>query len=146
MENLDPENIEAFAKLAWQAVQSGNAWLILSFALVLAVYLVRKFLGTKVPFLQTQAGGAILTLVGSFAGAAGSALMAGQTMSPVLALAAFKVAFAASGGWTLVKHLLTLIKSADAAKIKAEAEAAGKEAAAKVVPQSLRDALKDDTK
>ncbi len=146
METLDPENLEVFAKLAWQAVQTGNAWLILSFALVLVVWGVRKFLGPKVPFLQTQAGGAILTLVGSFAGAAGSALMAGQAMSPVLALAAFKVAFAASGGWTLVKHLLTLIKSADAAKIKAEAEAAGKEAAAKVVPQSLRDALKDDTK
>lgn len=146
MDTLTPDNLEVFAQLAWKAVQTGNAWLIFSFALVLVVYLVRKFLGPRVPFLQTQAGGAILTLVGSFAGATGSALMAGQAMNPALALAAFKVAFTASGGWTLVKHLMTLIKTADAEKIKAEAEAAGKEAAAKTVPQSLRDAFKDGTK
>lgn len=124
MEALNPENLEVFAKLALDAARSGNAWMLISLALILAVYLVRKFLGPKVPFLQTQGGGALLNLVMAFAGALASTLLAGQTMSPLLALAAFKVAFAAAGGWTLVKHLLSLIR-VDPVAIKAEAEAAG---------------------
>lgn len=146
MEALDPENLEAFAKLALDAARSGNAWMLISLALILAVYLVRKFLGPKVPFLRTQGGGAILNLVMAFAGALASTLLAGQTMSPLLALAAFKVAFTAAGGWTLVKHLLSLVR-VDPEAIKAAAEAEGVKAkdaavaAGKVL--SIEEALKE---
>jgi hypothetical protein len=119
---LNPENLEAFAKLAFEAAKTGNAWMLVSLGLILAVYLVRKFLGPKVPFLQTQAGGAILNLVMAFAGAIASALIAGQSMNPLLAVAAFKVAFTAAGGFTLVKHLLTLFKGKNPEQIKAAGE------------------------
>ena len=142
---LNPENLEAFAKLAFEAAKTGNAWMVISLALIAAVFLVRKFLGPKVPFLQTQAGGAILNLVLAFAGAVASALMAGQSMNPVLALAAFKVAFTAAGGFTLVKHLLTLFKGKNPEQIKAEAAAegvkAGEAAVAKGEILSVKDVL-----
>lgn len=143
---LNPENLELFAGLAVDAVKSGNGWLILSVALVAVVWAARKFLGDKVPFLKTQAGGALLTLVASFAGALATVLTSGSPMSWVIALGAFKVAFTAAGGWTLVKHLLTLLQGKDPATIKAGAEAAGAKAVESAVNdgtvQSVEDVLK----
>lgn len=122
---LNPENLEAFAKLAFESAKTGNAWMLVSLSLIGSVALVRKFLGPKIPFLQTQAGGAILNLVMAMGGATATALMSGQPMSPELALTAFKVAFSAAGGFTLVKHLLTLFKGRDPVQIKADAAAEG---------------------
>lgn len=146
MEALNPENLEVFAKLLFEAAKSGNAWLLISLALIGGVYLVRRFLGGKVPFLKSQAGGALLNLVMAFAGAIASALLAGQSMSPVVALAAFKIAFAAAGGWTIVKHLLTLLKGKDPEAIKAESEAAGKDAVAGAKVMSIKEAIEKEPK
>ncbi len=134
MDQLNPENV--------QASLAHNAWLFASLALVGVVFLARKFLTAKVPFLGTQAGGAILTIATSFAGAAGTALLTGQPMSWLLALAAAKVAFTAAGGWTLVSHLFTLLQTGDPVTIKADAAAAGAKAADASTPKTLEDIAK----
>lgn len=144
LSTVSPDNIEQFVNLVFDAIKGGNWWLLVALGLVLVVWLVRKLLGPKVPWLQTQAGGAILNLVISFGGALATVLVTGQPMGWLVALGALKVAFTAAGGWTLVKHLLTLLGGADAAAIKADAEKAGEAAAAKAPVLSITDAVKGE--
>lgn len=142
---LNPENLSAFANLLVQAAKDRNAFLVLALALIAAVYLVRRFIAKKVPFFGTQAGGAVLTMMSSFAGALASSLLAGQAFSPMLALAALKIGFSAAGGWTLVKHFLTFWKGSDPAQIKQAAEEAGAAAAAAAKPLTVEEIVAGGT-
>lgn len=95
------------ARPVYEAVMSGQWYLAAALALVLAVALVRRYAGPKVPFLHSDAGGALLALVGSYGGAVATALAAGgAVMSPHLAWVALTVAIAAAGGYSLIKKLL----------------------------------------
>src|SRR5574343_597485 len=106
---VDPENFESLLKLALEAVQGRNWVLLAGIALIVAVAVARKLFGSRVPFLQTDAGGAVTVLVLSFLGAGVSALAQGQTLDGQLILEAFKVAFVAAGGFNLVKKLLPAV-------------------------------------
>lgn len=121
----DPSNIEAFARAIFDAVTSKNYALVAALAVVALVYLARKYAGPKVPFLQTDKGGVLLSLATSFAGALATALFAGGPISLALVSQALIVAFTASGGWSMIRKLFF---TDDAAKAKALAEAAGKAA------------------
>lgn len=139
MDALNPENFELFAKLLMEAAKSKNGFMLLALALILAVFLTRKFLASRVPFLGTKAGGALLVFVQAFAGAVATALTAGEPMSWPLALMALKVALTGAGGWTLLKDVFSLLKSKTADDAKAAATEAGAKAAGDVKHESLTD-------
>lgn len=100
------EEITALVKPVYEAIMSGNYTLAAAMALVLAVAVLRKYGAKRWPFLASDAGGSLLALLGSFGGAVGTALMAGAAISGGLLWSAAGIAFAASGGYTLVKRLL----------------------------------------
>lgn len=129
----NPETLQALLALAVEGAKTGNAWLLIALAVVALVFVARKFLGPKIPFFATKAGGALLTLLSSFGGAVTAALASGQKMTPILALGAFKIAFAAAGGWTIVKHLFTLFQGTDPAQIKTDAMLKGVEAGTEAI-------------
>jgi hypothetical protein len=87
----------------YQAVTSGNWFLLAAFALVAAVFGARKFLTPRVPFFASDSGGVLLTFLGALGGGLATALAAGENMSWVLALASAKVAFVAMGGYSALK-------------------------------------------
>lgn len=130
---LNPENIEAFAKIAIEAVASKNYMLLAALGVIAAVYLARKLLGSRFPILKTPRAGAILVLLTSIAGAVATALLAGQSIGLALLLQALAVGLSAAGGFRLVKVLITNEAEVEAAK--AAAKAAG-EAAAKSAPSA----------
>lgn len=100
------ESLIALAKPVIDALLSGNPGLAAALALVLAAAVARRYGSKRFPFLATDAGGALLVLVGSFGGAAATALTGGAAVSLGLAWKALLVAFAASGGYATVKRLL----------------------------------------
>jgi hypothetical protein len=87
------------------AVKGGQGFLAAALVLVLCVSLARRYAGSRFPWIMSDVGGALLTLLGAFGGAAATALMAGTAPSIGLAVTAFGVAFAASGGYSMVKRL-----------------------------------------
>jgi hypothetical protein len=74
--------------------------------LVLAVALARRYLGPRWPFLHTDAGSAVLVLLGSFGGALVTALSGGTPLTPTIAETAAGVAVIAAGGYGMLKNLL----------------------------------------
>jgi hypothetical protein len=106
------ESLLELAKPVLDALRAGQYPLGAVLALVFAVALARKYghklpyVGGKVgPFLKTDHGGALLTLLGSFGGAFATALAAGAAPSLALAWTALGVAVAAAGGYSLIKKL-----------------------------------------
>jgi hypothetical protein len=95
------------ARPVYEAVLHGQWYLAAALALVLVVALVRRYAGPRVPFLHSDAGGALLALVGSYGGAVATALAAGGAVfSAHLAWVALTVAIAAAGGYSLIKKLI----------------------------------------
>src|SRR5690606_26496540 len=94
------------AKPVLDAILAGNPGLASALALVFVAAAARRYGGKYVPFLKTDAGGALTVLVGAFGGAAAAALYAGGGWSLGLAWSAFQVAAATAGGYSLVKRLL----------------------------------------
>lgn len=99
-------SILELAKPVLDAVLAGNPGLAAALALVLVAAAARRYGGARIPWLKTDAGGAAMVLVGAFGGAAASALYAGGGWSLSMAWAAFQIAAATSGGYSLVKRLL----------------------------------------
>ncbi len=147
MDALNPDNLQAFAKFLLDAVQTRNYGLLMAAALSGVVYLLRKYAAAKWPFLQTQAGGGLLLLGTSLAGALLTTFAAGATVTAPLLLAALSTAFWAAGGWTLASHLLMPLAQkflpgifkGDAPAIEAAASAAGAAAADATTPQTAAD-------
>lgn len=102
----DAGSLLDLAKPILAAVMSGQWWLGAATALVFAVAVARRYLVERIPFLASDAGGAVLTLVGSFGGAVATALAAGGAVSLGLMWTALGVAAMAAGGYSLVKKLL----------------------------------------
>lgn len=96
----------SLAKQIFDAIMSGQWALVAALALILVVFVLRKFVAPKVPFLASDAGGAILVLATSIFGAFGNALAAGQPLSFALAVKALQIGFAAAGGWAVLKKAL----------------------------------------
>lgn len=106
-------------KPALEAVKAGQGILAACLLLVFAVAVARRYGAKRFPFLASDAGGALLTLLGSFGGALGTALMAGTAPSLGLATTALGVAFAASGGYSMIKRLVVPTLRALQAKLPA---------------------------
>jgi hypothetical protein len=103
----DPEQTGTFLKLLLDAVSSRNWPLLAALVVVLAVYLVRRFATSRIPWLGTDRGGAVLVLVTSLAGAVATAQAGGAGLSLPLLVEALSVALSAAGGFNLAKKLLT---------------------------------------
>lgn len=88
------------------AFRAGQSSLAAMLALVLLAAVASKYGAKKIPFLSTGAGKALIVLVGSFGGAAASALVGGATMSLAIAMTALMVAVKAAGGYSLIKSLI----------------------------------------
>lgn len=88
------------------AAKAGQGVLAACLLLVFGVAAARRYGAKRWPWLAGDAGGAALTLVGSFAGALATALAAGTGFSFALAASALGIAFTASGGYSMVKRLL----------------------------------------
>lgn len=102
----DAESLIDLARPVLAAVKSGQGYAAAALALVLMTALARRFGAKRWPWLNSDAGGSLLTLVGSFGGAVATALAAGSLPTLGLAWTAFGVAVAASGGYTMVKRLI----------------------------------------
>lgn len=150
MENISPDNIEAFIKLFGQAAATKNVPYIIVLSLIAIVFVLRKFVLAKVPFFQSKLGGVLLVVVTSLLGALATSLAAGTAFSGPLLLAALNAAVLAGGGWKmLIEPIIDLVlKRPDPALIKAEAEKAGQDAAVKADPGNIVDFInkKDEPK
>lgn len=89
-----------------EAFTSGQYLYAGMLALVLVVALTKKYLGPRVPFLHTDVGGSLMTLVGSFAGALATTLAGGAMVNFAMVKAASLIAIGAAGGYSLIKRLL----------------------------------------
>ena len=94
----------------WDAATGGQWWLAASLGLVVAVALVKRYAPTGKfrDFVNSNMGASVMLLVGSFGGAVATGLMMAGTkaMSMAIIVPALKVAFAAAGGYALVKNLV----------------------------------------
>lgn len=128
-----PENLAEFVKLVTAAAAARNWAMVAAFALVAAVWALRKFGAPKAPFFATPEGGAVLNLATSFSGAFLTALVAGTPFSWGLLLSAFQVSLLAAGGWGLASSLLfpLLLKIPLLANVFGRGSAAEAEARAK---------------
>ena len=106
----DGESLFDMARPLLDAVMHGQYWLGASLALVLAVTAFKQLApaGKLQDFAHSDAGGAILVLLGSLGGALATALIASGTNAVSMALlwAALKVALGAAGGYSLIKKLV----------------------------------------
>lgn len=93
------------AKPVYEAALGGQWALAAASALILGVAVVRKF-GDEWSWVNKDWGASLLVLLGSFGGAAATALAGGATISFALVWEALQVAVAASGGYSLIKKLL----------------------------------------
>ncbi len=104
-----PDQLDLFFKLVLGAATAGKWAQLAALALVAVVWALRKFIAPKMPFFGTGEGGAVLTVLTSFAGAFATTLLAGAAFSWPLVWSSLQVAFLAAGGWSLAKHLLPLL-------------------------------------
>ncbi len=88
------------------AVMRGQWAFAAAAALVLLVTAARRYGSKRFPFLASDLGGVVLTLLGSFGGALATAFAAGSAPSWALAFMAVKVATAAAGGYAMLKKSL----------------------------------------
>lgn len=94
------------ARELFAAVMGGQWALVAALALVATVFVLRKYVSPKVPFLASDAGGVLLAFVGSAAGGMATAFAAGQPFTWALLLKVVQVAFLAMGGFAALKKFL----------------------------------------
>lgn len=109
---VDPENqgLLDLARPAFDAIMAGHYIAGAALAVVLSVTCVKQYAPGKFGALaNTDAGGALCTLVISFAGGVAMATAAGHGwggLSTALVLTSGKVALMAAGSYTLIKRLV----------------------------------------
>lgn len=128
----EPSDMEAFARLAFEAVTQRNWALVAALAVIAIVYVLRRFGGTRFPFLRTDRGGALLVLLVALAGAVGNVLLAGTPFTVAVLVHVLVVALSAAGGFNLLKKLLFGDAVVEAQQI---ATTTGQAAAATVSPR-----------
>ena len=99
------DTLEEIARSVVETFSSGQYGEAAILAVVLGVSAFRKFLAPRFPFWASDVGGGLLVLVIAFGTTLTASLSAGESLSLGLLWTAFKVAGAASGGYTLVKRL-----------------------------------------
>ena len=104
--HAEPEALLDLAKPVLAAVMSGQYAYAAALALVFAVAAARRYGGARVPFLRSDAGGALLAVGGAFAGALATSIAASGAISIGLLWSALGVAVAAGGGYSLIKRLI----------------------------------------
>lgn len=78
-------------------------------ALVLLVALARRYGSSRLPFLASEAGAALLLLLGSFGATAGAMAAGPEVMlSMAMVWVALKIAFLAAGGYAALKALIVV--------------------------------------
>jgi hypothetical protein len=82
--------------------------------LVGAVWLLRGLIAPRVKWFGSKLGGWVLSFLTAVALAAGTALMAGGSVSVGLLMSAVSAAFVAAGGWEGVSDLLAAKEAAKA--------------------------------
>lgn len=100
------DSFEAVAKLLWDAVTSGNYWAIAAALMCAAVFVARRALVKRIPWLGSDRGGVALALVGGTAFGVAVGLVGGAPMGVAAVMSAFKVALAAAGGFTALRKLV----------------------------------------
>lgn len=128
----DPDaGVAGFAAAIYQAFAAKNWAVLIALGLVGLVSLARHYGGKVWPFLGTDRGGALLSLVGGLGIAVFTAATAAGTHTVLQVLGtALLMTITASGTYVLVKKLLFPSGSEQAQEIKA-AEPAAEAAAAK---------------
>jgi hypothetical protein len=88
----------------------GGEWLpAFGAALMLLVFLTRAVLSKRYKWFESKLGGSVLAFGISLVMAAGTALLAGQSITLGLAATAMGVAWAAGGGWENFKDILNYL-------------------------------------
>lgn len=96
------------AKAVYDAFAGGHWALGAALSLVVGVALMRKYLGSSWQWLHTDAGSAATVLAGSFGASLASSLAGGGPLTLSLAWSAACIAFAAAGGYAMLKKLVVI--------------------------------------
>ena len=116
---IDPSaDPNALIQLFFAKIQAGNWKAVAALVAIGAVWALRKFGGRYIPFLKTDRGGALLTLVTGITGGLGHALLAGVPITTELISDGLVVGVMSAGGYVVVKRILwpsDAKKTADAA-------------------------------
>lgn len=101
------ESLLEMAKPIYDAFVHGQKLYAGMLALVLVIAAMKRYAPGKVgAWLQTDIGGALTTLVMSFAGAMATSLAGGVGVSFAMVKAAAMIAVGAAGGYSLIKKLV----------------------------------------
>lgn len=114
---INPDDALSLIKAIIDAASGKNWLLLVPVAALLVIFLVRKFVGPKVPWLQTDRGGALLALLGAVASAVVSAAVVPGPKS-VLSVAMATVTFLL-GNQLLFTWLNKLLSPSGADAVKA---------------------------
>lgn len=102
----DDGNLIDLARPVFEAIVSGKPGVASGLALVFLAAVARRYGGKRWAFLNTDAGGALLVLVGSFGGFLAAALTGGASFSLSMVYKVIAMAVSAAGGYSLVKRLI----------------------------------------
>ncbi len=95
------------AKPVWEAFSGGHYAYAAALMVILMVALVKRYLGDKVAFLHSDAGGSLMALVAAVATAMAAGLAApGATITLALLKTSLLVGVGAAGGYALLKNLV----------------------------------------
>lgn len=94
------------ATTIYNAFTGGHRAYAAALAIVAVVALVRKKWGATSPWMHTDAGSALMVLVGTFGTTLVASLTGGGAFTAHMAWAALCVAFSTAGGYAMVKKLV----------------------------------------
>lgn len=106
----------------YQAFAGRDYWYAGSMTIVVAVALVKRYLGDRYAWLHSDEGGAVMAFLGATAGSVAAALGGGAGMTWSIASTAATIGVTAIGGYVAVKHLLIVRLTPLVAKLPAWAQ------------------------
>ena len=102
---VDPQPSEVL-RFVIEAFSSGKYYYAAALILVALVGAAKYYGASRIKWLATEQGGALLVLLGSFASVLSATLADGSTPSLSSIYQALIIAVTASGGYTIVKRLI----------------------------------------
>lgn len=100
------EDPVGFAKDTYDAVKSGQWWLLASLIVVAITFVARKWGAKVIPWLKTDRGGTVLAFAVAFLGGLAHAVAAEGSPSWEMLQTSLKVALGAVGGYTGLRKTL----------------------------------------
>jgi hypothetical protein len=125
---LDPDNLEAVLSLVGEAVMKGQWGVVASVLIAALIAGLRKYIPETTGFgkvIRTKVGAIVTNFLLSAAVTTAALLTSGTVISWNFVLKVLTVAFAAAGGWSIVKALVEVVTG----NKDAPAQEAGKAAA-----------------